>query len=534
MLEKYKNISDRKISYLIFAVYSLIYLLSLVNVISITHDSITYSNEIEAGIYTWHPHHVLYHVFSLFWYKLMIFLGIPGEGHQLIASLNSIFGAGTLVVIYNIFRNKFDIEKLNSILFTAIISFSFGFWFYSAVVEVYIIPLFFLILSVYLFPKSLSDRRAIYLSALSAGIAVLFHQVHVLFGASVILYIFFKKNEIFPDRTRSIFRFGIVFSLTFGVPYILIILFAVDANNMGDIAYWLTKYNYEVNSWNTIGPSIIAKDFIGFSRAFISPHALFSIDSVQEFLAWLFPSKHFADEIFLVRNFSKYEMMIYILMLTTFTVSFVILMFKVLINIKKIKYLDFGLYISFFSVYFIFFSFWDSANVEFWIPQSVIVWIVLLVGYEKCGGRRSGLSIPQVLLVSLFIVNFYFAVRPAKDISNDYYYNKTMAMKEELTSHDIILMKDTWIIKDYFDKYLDNEIFVTDNVAWFLQTKAIAGRVFVQSAIRGTILSVNDSINSDSINSDSINIAGDTWFVINPDTVNPDTVNPDTILLKRN
>ncbi len=516
MLEKYKNISDRKISGLIFSIYSVIYLLSLVNVISITHDSITYSNDIEAGIYTWHPHHVLYHVLSLFWYKFMLFLGIPGDAHLLIASLNSLFGAGTLVVIYNIFRNKFDIEKLNSILFTAIISFSFGFWFYSAVVEVYIIPLFFLILSIYLFPKSLSDKRAIFLSAISAGIAVLFHQVHVLFGVSAILYILFNKslynkNIASSDRIRNSLRFGIVFSLTFGVPYILIILFAINAKSLGDIAYWLTKYQHEVNSWNTLNWSIFAKDFVGFSRAFISPHALFSIDSIQEILARIFPSKHFADEIFLVRNFSKYEIMTYILMLATFAVSFVLLIIKVLINIKKIQHLDFGLYISFFSIYFIFFSFWDSANVEFWIPQSVILWIVLLVGYEKCRGRRTGLSIPQVLLISLLIVNLYFAIRPAKDINNDYYYNKTMAMKNVLTSHDIILIKDVWIIKDYFHKYLDNKIFVTDTVAGLLQTKTLDGRAFVQPAIRGTILSACDSIN----------IAGEIWYVINPDSAEP-------------
>ncbi len=428
---------------ILFLFFLIIYLLFISEIPSLTHDSITYANEIESGEVVLHPHHLLYHVLSLLWYKLLIFLSFGGTALAKIASLNAFFGAAGIAVIYKILKDDLRLDIFTSISMSAIAGFSFGYWFYSVSVEVYIIPLFFILLAIH---QHLSGKRIVYI-AISAGMAALFHQQNVLFGIAVVIALFLKDNDS-AKKLRNILIFIISYSLVILIPYLLS-LAILNISSIQEISYWLTKYHHEVNSWNSLSPAaILVKDLVGFSRALVSSYGMFQIDFVMDILQQIFPDKNFFNEQYLLRNTTKVSNYLYVIFMIIFLLSYLYLIIKTSSKIKMlIKNKDLHLLLLTILIYTIFFSFWDSANVEFWIPQVTLLWI--LIAYAV---RSSKLFI-SILLAIVFLLNFFWAIIPARNINNDYYYAYVESANELYDDKKYVILKDIWIKDQYFVKY---------------------------------------------------------------------------------
>ena len=87
-----------------FIAYSLLYVLTLSNVLSVATDSISYINQIDRGREFFHPHHLLYKPFAWMWIALWRQAGIHLDSAILVSALNAIFGALTLCVFYSFLR----------------------------------------------------------------------------------------------------------------------------------------------------------------------------------------------------------------------------------------------------------------------------------------------------------------------------------------------------------------------------------------------------------------------------------------------
>ena len=430
---------ERYIPYGLFIFFLIIYIAFISEIPSLTHDSITYANEIENDELVFHPHHLLYHALSLYWYKLLLILGIGGTALAKIASLNSLFGAAGISLIYIILRKDMGMNVLNSLLISGIAGFSFGYWFYSINVEVYIIPLIFILMSIHLY----NQKSNITLIALFSAVAALFHQIHILFGITLMIT-FFVRNKY---TLRQIAFFSIAYFLVIAIPYILVMSY-LNISSFDDISYWLTKYHHEVNSWNDISFSMIVKDLVGFTRSLVSTYGMFRIEIITDALNSFFPDKNFDNEIYLLRNISAFSVISYMIFTVFFYILYVYSLIYTLLKIPKmIKKDEVLIIIITIAVYSIFFSFWDSANVEFWIPQSTLLW--LLIGYAFLSKRK---YIGMFMLMIVFIINFIWAIIPANNIKNDHYY-AIVKSASEFKSKSTVLLKDKWIKEEYFKKY---------------------------------------------------------------------------------
>ena len=157
----------------VYVVTLLLYLLTLSRNSSASHDSIRYINRIDAGTWYFHPHHLLYEPTALVWLKLCRLLGASADSSLIVSSLNSFFGAGIVALVFSLLRRSFGHSVTTALSTTALVGVSFGVWFYSVCVEVYVIALFFSMVALsYLLKRPLSRRGIIGLGLLH-GLVVL-------------------------------------------------------------------------------------------------------------------------------------------------------------------------------------------------------------------------------------------------------------------------------------------------------------------------------------------------------------------------
>jgi len=116
------------------------------------------------------------------------------------------------------------------------------------------------------------------------------------------------------------------------------------------------------------------------------------------------------------------------------------------------------------AVYTLFFCFWMPEILEFWILQMVLVWLLL-------AGMLPAFRFPFnivplkgifILSLSLFLVNFFGSMRWLQKSSSDWYHMEIKKLDPGLTSSDIVVVENEWILKDYVRYYSKAKVIATD------------------------------------------------------------------------
>ncbi len=137
----------------------------------------------------------------------------------------------------------------------------------------------------------------------------------------------------------------------------------------------------------------------------------------------LLAGRDLSSEFYLVRNMSAAEAWA-LLVLTAAIVAFVAIIVIGRVKSVRVVWREERTYllpvITLLAFFTVFFSLWDSSNVEFWVLQSVCVWLVL----DRIIGRMT----PRVsriariaLPVALFAINFFGDIVHLRSAENDYY-----------------------------------------------------------------------------------------------------------------
>ena len=439
-----KNINYKTAAMLLFGVFVLLYSAFLADITSMSFDSLPYTYEIENNEVIFHPHHLFYHVFALLWYKMLLLFGFGGSSFEKIASLNIFFGAGGISVIFLMLQQNFKLPILRAALYASITGVSFGYWYFTESVEVYIIPLFFVLLAL----KFFFDEKPVVYVALAAGVAVLFHQVHCLFGLAIIITLFFSDYDR-QNKLRNITIFAGAYALIIIIPYAAV-LWHLELGSIDDITYWLTLYHHEVNTWVEPHDKSIIKAGIGFFNSLLSPNGFFQIEVVTDWLVQLFPHLNMNDDKYLLRNYSHFTSSIYLSAVIVFGTIYLYLLGGTFLAIKKIT-IDkkAWLLIIFLIIYSIFFTFWDPTNPEFWIPQATLLWILIAI-YRKDRGKY----LEWMILAIVFAINFFWAVLPSQDINNDYHFAKVKST-DSIVGKEFVIVEYRWVTGIYFNRYSD-------------------------------------------------------------------------------
>jgi hypothetical protein len=443
---------DSSYKLLIFLCFFTIYLLSKSEILAISHDSIVYVTDMKREGWKFHPHHLLYHDFNSF--VIEIVSSLTNEffkPYTIMSYVNSFFGAGSLVILFSIFRRK-QLGLNSSMISTAIVGFHFGFWHYSSNVEVYIIPIFFILLLV---REIYKDKKNITLISLFAGLATLFHQSYIFLLPIVFITLWYNKHKM-----KDLIKFTTIYTIIVAVPYILVAVLIEGSTSISDFMKWITYYSHALpENWKGYNPfKLILNDVIGMSRSIVSTQFLLTNDSILDLINKLIPGKSLSEEQYLLRNMTSLEFFLVIAGTAVAALIQVILLVKLFKKFLTKEFRKLHVFEFLYLLIFItFFTVWSSENPEFWISISLIISIIVY-GNNLLSERNK-----KLFLVALIIQNFFGFILYVVNEENDIYLKEYQLVERNLNKNAQIITNGDFKIHGYLEYNGFKNIYLTDD-----------------------------------------------------------------------
>jgi len=389
-----------------------------------------------------HPHHLLYHPLAVGTYKALVSISkVPFLEYFHLQILSLLFGLLTLIFIYKIILYSTS-KYFISIAGVLLIAFSYAFWLFSVEAEIHIPGLFFIVSGIFfLFFQDKSNKYLIsaILFSLSAG----FHLTNILILASVLFVFFVRKTKI-----KEALIFLGVYSVSIFIQYFLYSI--------------LSKTNL-ISFFKNV---LFGKDpFAGYRISYWEPFSIktlfLSINSIK-------------NAIFEGTN--PFISSILFLTLLIFTTCGIL---------KRDFKFKIDCFLFWMLSYFLFFSFWETRNIEF--KLNIVTPLLILFVISISNLERRSLLIISFIIILTFINNFYFGIKPKTEIHNNRNFLLAESIREKTNEGSII------VIAGNNSGYMYGKIYIpyfAMRNTWILDW--ILGRGFtlydLKEQIRGTIL----------------------------------------------
>lgn len=330
-------------------------------------------------------------------------------------------------------------------------------------------PIFLLLAALYLLTRPDWREADIWKVGLLHVMAILFHQVHVLF-APIVLYKLWqerKKQPLLPN----LIKYAATGVVLVGGAYFLIGWVVLEQNSTTLWMNWLEGYAQQEAHWkplNSQTPFLVAT---GYSHAFIGGHFVFRIPPVEQYLQQHLSTHSLGDEMYLVRNMSHTTAMVLGVLSVVLGILFLWLVIRFVRYYRKLHTVIGSVATPLMLagvIYSVFFTFWMPEILEFWIFQVFLVWILLLGALQYNGqgippAKGIGPLKPRLIVagvsVLLFCINYFGSIHWLRNLENDQYYAKISTVKELVREQDMILLQDGWQLRDFFKYYLNKTAF---------------------------------------------------------------------------
>jgi len=382
-------------------------------------DSLGYAGNVKFGVDLFAAHHLLYSYFNYLLFVCMKFAFPSVDAIRLMQFVNGIFALLCLFLLRKIIlKQTSNVTRANA--WTAFVGCSFGFMRFAVEAEVYIIPIFFSLLSSYYCLNYLQNNKLkdVFLSGLFASIACLFHQIHLFWGIGLFIG-FLSLKKIKP-----------LFLFLLSTPIVLIIysLVLVYYNHVQfsfyNLFHFLAEYYFSAQADVSVGSSNIIITGITFFRTFFQVHGI-----VLEVLR-LFP-----------------------LFYLVIPVVVILLLYSIVRLVKTIKINGLSLakvpferiHLIIFILQFIF-AFYSHGNSEFMVmlPFLMAFFIPIFFELDLIGIR--------ILALSMLIWNFMFAIFPNKVF--DYQNNKALVSVIASNPDKVFILKErNAVVNLYFYEF---------------------------------------------------------------------------------
>lgn len=437
----------------VFAGAFVFFLLTLAENFSGPHDSITYLNGIADGYPLVNQHHLLYHYAAYCWLHIWQPIFPSVKEYYIIETFSSFWGSCSLAVVYSFFRNRFNFSRVQALAGILVIAFSYAFWFYSINIEVYAPPLFFILLALYFITQEKLSNADWWKIILLHVLAIVFHQVNALFVVVVLYKMWQQRKHI------SIMRWVLAYSITglvlVGGAYFIVGWIIEQQNTLDKWFFWMRGYAGGSVFWYPLSTKTPVDVSYGFSHSLLGGHYVFQLPPVKKLINASLSSHSLGDELYIARNIST-SMAIFLSAITGILAAIMLwLLIRFIKNGKLIaksyKVIVIPLLLAFF-VYSAFFTFWMPEILEFWILQSVVLWLLLLgtVPMKALPYKMKPAYLYGIIAGLLFTINYFGSIRWMRYKENDLYYVKAMAVQSATKQNDLVLLQDGWILKDFF------------------------------------------------------------------------------------
>ena len=435
------------------AIAGVVYALSLSATPALTHDGPGYLGAIQAGGNAlYHPHHLAYNVVARGWLDLWQALGVDADAFRIVEALNAVFGATAAALVWVILRWRAQLTRPVAAAGTVGAGLSYGFWFYSVSVEVYLLPLMLLLAAFLVLTTPTPSVRMLAVVGLINGLAVVAHQVNVLFAAVVVAV---TVRDV--DRRAVLRRLG-AYGAAAGAAalgaYAAVLALAIKPRSVGDTTDWVSTYAQQEGYWY-VGPSAPVRAVVGFARSIVGGHFAYRLGAVHDRVASSFPGKSLDDETFLVRGLSA---ALAIALVAVATLGLVALGGALVRGVRRRRDLPpapaalLRPLVVWLAVYSAFFLVWEPINPEFWIPQATVVWmLVTVLSAPRAAGSAIGVAADRpprgagwravaVAAGCVAIANLLGTIAPARDSANDLYAIRYRAIAAEVEDGDLLVI----------------------------------------------------------------------------------------------
>ena len=433
-----------------------LYLGTLARNMGAAHDSIFYMSLVDRHATFFHPHHLLAHWAAHGWCDLWQRVLPDVETMLLVESLNAIAGGAAIGIFYLILRMRLRLDPVSALLGSLLPALSFGVWFYSTAIEVYIIPIAFLLMALYVLTAEMLTLRSFVAAGVTCGLAVLFHQAYALFLPAVILAATARRRTERPGTIGALAAYAVTSGVLVAVPYAIVIYGVLGLRNSGEIGRWITQYAHE-GFWLPPGVSTLVHPVVGFARSIVGLHFLMG-GTFQSAIRRVFPSKWLDDEAFLVRDVPPllgYVLLALSIFAAMLCVWLVARRWRAIRptfeRVRPTIIVTLGWLIPFST----FFVFWEPSNVEFWIPQSICVWLLAIALWAEPREGRAALPLAPVAVLAsaLAVTNYFGSIRGLTSQEHDYNYMKIRPVVEQATEQDLVVIGPSWLTDLYMARY---------------------------------------------------------------------------------
>lgn len=441
---------------LVYIAAFLFFLLTLAENFSGPHDSIRYLNGLVTGTELVNQHHLLYHLTAYHWLNLVhpLFPGV--KDYYIVETFTALCGSASLTVVYAFFRNRFHLPVLHAVGGICVVACTYGIWFYSVNIEVYGPPIFLLLLALYIICRPSFTRTDALIVSLLHCLAVLYHQINILFFV-VVFYQFWTARKRLPFLQLSA-MYVLVGIVIVGGTYFYMGWYHEGNNSLTSWIRWMEGYAKDDSYWQALSWQTPLHVGYGFGHAFFGGHFIFQVDVVSNYLDRTLAAHSLQDEMYIARNISETMAILLSILTLVVIVTMVTLVVRFWRRYKSIRRTFPGVTEPLLLcglVYSAFFTFWIPEILEFWLLQSVLIWLLLIgtLPVTKFPFKLSNTAGTWLLAVLLFTINYFGSIRWLRDIRNDWYYAEVMPVKDEATHNDIILLRDAWLLKDFLHYY---------------------------------------------------------------------------------
>lgn len=193
-----------------------------------------------------HPNHLIYTPVGYLAYRVSQMLGFNARALHVLQVLNSFVAVGAAYVLFRILRESFHSRYLAWCL-TLLFALSATWWKFSIDADAYIISVLFLLVSFYLILPGKTPRPWLLVATFS--LAVVFHQLAVLFFFVILLGLFWQTPAGLPTHKRMlrVLQFGLGSFLLIFSSYCLGFYFAAGTFEVSRFARWITSYSPDVS-----------------------------------------------------------------------------------------------------------------------------------------------------------------------------------------------------------------------------------------------------------------------------------------------
>jgi 4-amino-4-deoxy-L-arabinose transferase-like glycosyltransferase len=212
------------------------------------------------------PHHLIYEPAVLAFYRLWQALGWTGRADMPAQMLSSLAGAGGLAVLY---KTVWEWSRVRAValLTTLALALTYGYWFYSVEVEIYVPPLFFLLVATWLLARLVQGGPdyLCYLMGLSQGVATTIHQGSLFIVPAFALGIFLAQGSA-RARVGRVIRYGLALAGLVAPAYLFAGMVIAGQNTPDTFLKWINNYGH-LGTWGVWRKDSLEATISGLSAA---------------------------------------------------------------------------------------------------------------------------------------------------------------------------------------------------------------------------------------------------------------------------